>query len=111
MAGWAMVEAGFNMLYPAWFISPLAGSGLVILAGEGSRKVIRVRESTGTYNPADPGALQSNRDPRRDRPSWSGFSGRRRLRAALPSGRRLWPEARSGLLRVARAVLSLPAAT
>ena len=48
VAGWAMVEADFNVLYPAWFIFPLAGSGLVILAGESSGKVIRVRESTGT---------------------------------------------------------------
>ena len=111
MAGRAMVETGFNTLYPAWFIFPLAGSWTVILAGEGSGKVIRVRESTGTYNPTDPGTLQSNRDPRRDRPSWPGFSGRRRLRATLPSGRRLWPEARSSLLHVARSVLSLPAAT
>ncbi|XP_071681336.1 uncharacterized protein [Lolium perenne] len=41
------------------------------------------------------GLDMSNSDPRQDWPSWPGFSRSRRLRAALASGRRLRPQARS----------------
>jgi hypothetical protein len=61
-----------------------------MLAGEGSGMVIRMPKFTRTSNPVDPGTLQSNRDPRGDRPSWSGSLGRRRLRAALRAASYAW---------------------
>ena len=45
MADWTMARAGFYMSCPAWFDFSLTGSELVMLAGEGSGKVIRVRKS------------------------------------------------------------------